>query len=86
MTYSQERINLRVAWLRKCIAEKTVVYLNKLKGAKSCKCLMHQLVVMDAYLTLLCGYDPDAETNMLNSDDLDCITEKIEMLCSICFK
>ena len=86
MTYTQDAINLRVTWLRKCIADKTVVYLNKLKAAKECKCLLHHLVVMDAYIDLLCSYNPDAESNILNADDLDCVTEQIEMLCNLCFK
>lgn len=85
MIYNTESIQIRIMWTNFCIAELGWRLIQDRKGGRDCTCLVNKIMLLSAYIVLLCSYDEDAEFNILSVSQVDNIVENISKTCDICF-
>ncbi len=70
----------------KC-SELTNTFVNNLKyGRKCAQTEWKNLILLNAYISLLEDYDVDSDTNCITEDQLNIMLDNISILTKICFK
>lgn len=85
---NQQDIDVRLQLTSCKTSVLTNTFVNNLKWGKKCaKTEWKELIILNAYISLLEDYNVDnTDSNCITEDQLDIILDNISKLTSICFK